>query len=445
MIRAGLYIRVSTDEQALHGLSLDSQREALTAYAKEHNMQIVDIYADEGITARKALNKRLQFQRLMSDVQAGKIDLILVTKLDRWFRNIKDYHNTQEILEKHNCNWRTIYESYDTSTSSGRLHINIMLSVNQDECDRTSERIKAVFEHKKDKKEATTGAMPLGYKVVDKKIVKDEALAPLVNDVFDYFEAHNNKNGTVNYINEKYGTSYHYNTIARMLKKPIYKGCFSGIEDFCEPYIDKSRWDKIQGLVGRNIKIRHNERVYTYSGLLICAECGLHLAGASTKYVKADGSIKYYKHYRCTNAVVRKWCSHNLSIKEEIIDKFIVANLEKELEHYKATYDIKTKQVDYTTKRNKIERKIARLKDLYINELITMDEYKADLSKFNDELNKIPTDTVKVDFEAIKSLLDMDISSLYYELTCEERQVLIRSVIKSITIDAENNMSLEFI
>ena len=445
MIRVGLYIRVSTDEQALHGLSLDSQREALTAYAKEHNMQIVDIYADEGITARKALNKRLQFQRLISDVKAGKIDLILVTKLDRWFRNIKDYHNTQEILEKHNCNWRTIYENYDTSTASGRLHINIMLSVNQDECDRTSERIKAVFEHKKDKKEATTGAMPIGYKVVDKKIVKDEALAPLVNDVFDYFEAHNNKNGTVNYINDKYGTTYHYNTIARMLKKPIYKGCFSGIEGFCEPYIDKSRWDKIQALTERNIKVRHNERVYTYSGLLICAECGLHLAGASTKYVKADGSIKYYKHYRCTNAVVRKWCSHNLSIKEENIDKFIVANLSKELEHYKATYDIKTKQVDYTNKRNKIERKIARLKDLYINELITMDEYKADLSKFNDELNKIPTDTVKVDLKAIEMLLNMDIEHLYYELTCEERQVLIRSVIKSITIDVENNMSLEFI
>ena len=120
MIRVALYIRVSTDEQKLHGLSLDSQKEALISYANKHNMQIVDIYADEGITARKALNKRLQFQRLMSDVQDGKIDLILVTKLDRWFRNIKDYHNTQEILEKHNCNWRTIYESYDTSTSRSK-------------------------------------------------------------------------------------------------------------------------------------------------------------------------------------------------------------------------------------------------------------------------------------------------------------------------------------
>ena len=445
MTRVALYIRVSTSEQVVHGLSLEAQKEALTKYANEKGYSIVDTYADEGITARKRLKNRKELQCLLADVKKDKIDLILVTKLDRWFRSIKDYYQVQDILEAHNCNWKTIFENYDTSTASGRLHINIMLSVNQDECDRTSERIKAVFEHKKDKKEATTGAMPLGYKVVDKKIVKDEALAPLVNDVFDYFEAHNNKNGTVNYINEKYGTSYHYNTIARMLKKPIYKGCFSGIEGFSEPNLTTDRWDKIQALTERNIKIRHNERVYTYSGLLICAECGLHLAGASTKYVKADGNIKYYKHYRCTNAVVRKWCSHNLSIKEEIIDKFIVTNLSKELKHYKATYDIKAKQVDYTTKRNKLERKIARLKDLYINELITMDEYKADLSKFNDELNKIPTDNVKVDLKAIEMLLNMDIDSLYYELTCEERQVLIRSVIKSITIDAENKMSLEFI
>ena len=445
MIRAGLYIRVSHEEQVLHGLSLESQKEALTAYAKAHNMQIVDVYADEGITARKALNKRLQFQRLISDVQAGKIDLILVTKLDRWFRNIKDYHNTQEILERHNCNWRTIYESYDTSTSSGRLHINIMLSVNQDECDRTSERIKAVFEHKKHQKEATTGAMPLGYKVVDKKIVKDEALAPLVNDVFDYFEAHNNKCGTVNYINDKYGTRYHYNTIARMLKKPIYKGEFSGIEGFCEPYLSLDRWNKIQSLVGRNIKVRHNDRVYSYSGLVFCKECGCHLAGCSTKYVKADGETMYYKHYRCNTAAIRKDCPHNLSIREDVIDSFIVANLSQELANYKAEFEINAKQVDYTAKRNKLERKIARLKDLYINELITLDEYKADLSRFNAELDKIPTQNIKTDNSAILSLLQMDIPSLYKELTCEERQVLIRSVVKSITIDAQNKMELHFL
>ena len=446
MIRAGLYIRVSTDEQALHGLSLDSQREALTAYAKEHNMQIVDVYADEGITARKALNKRLEFQRLMSDVQDGKIDLILVTKLDRWFRNIKDYHNTQEILEKHNCNWRTIYESYDTSTSSGRLHINIMLSVNEDECDRTSERIKAVFKHKLDKKEAVSGSLPMGYKLEDKKIVKDPEYADLVNDVFDYFELHNNKCATVNYINDKYNTKYHYNSIIRMLSNPLFKGEYNGIEGFCEPYIDKDRFDKIQGLMGRNIKTRHNERVYTYTGLLICKECGMHLAGSTNSYlVKTTGTRAYRKNYRCNQYYLRKLCTHKKSVREDAVDKFIVANLSKELENYKATFDIKAKQSDNTAKRKKIERKIARLKDLYLNELITLDEYKADLQRFNAELDKIPTDDIKTDLGTIETLLNMDIEHLWNELSCEERQILIRSVVKHIKVDADNKMSLEFI
>ena len=446
MIRVALYIRVSTQEQSLHGLSLESQKEALISYANSHNMQIVDVYADEGITARKALNKRLQFQRLMSDVQAGKIDLILVTKLDRWFRNIKDYHNTQEILEKHNCNWRTIYESYDTSTSSGRLHINIMLSVNQDECDRTSERIKAVFKHKLDKKEAVSGSLPMGYKLEDKKIVKDPEYANLVNDVFDYFELHNNKCATVNYINDKYNTKYHYNSIIRMLSNPLFKGEYNSIEEFCEPYIDKDRFDKIQSLMKRNIKTRHNERVYTYTGLLICKECGMHLAGSTNSYpVKTTGIRAYRKNYRCNQYYLRKLCTHKKSIREDTVDKFIVENLSKELANYKATYDIKTKQTDNTAKRKKLERKIARLKDLYINELITLDEYKADLSHFNDELDKIPTDDNKVDLNAIETLLNMDIEHLYYELTCEERQVIIRSVVKQITVDKDNKMSLEFL
>ena len=446
MIRVALYIRVSTQEQSLHGLSLESQKEALISYANKHNMQIVDIYADEGITARKALNKRLQFQRLMSDVQAGKIDLILVTKLDRWFRNIKDYHNTQDILEKHNCNWRTIYESYDTSTSSGRLHINIMLSVNQDECDRTSERIKAVFKHKLDKKEAVSGSLPMGYKLEDKKIVKDPEYADLVNDVFDYFELHNNKCATVNYINDKYNTKYHYNSIIRMLSNPLFKGEYNGIEDFCESYIDKDRFDKIQSLMKRNIKVRHNERVYTYSGLLICAECGCKLAGSTKNYtLKSTGEKVSRKSYRCNQYYLRKLCDHNKILNEKVVDAFIVENLSKELQGYKASYEIKAKQTDNTAKRKKLERKIARLKDLYLNELITLDEYKADLSKFNNEFDKIPTDNMKVDLKAIEMLLNMDIEHLYYELNCEERQILIRSVIKQITVDKNNKMELHFL
>ena len=130
---------------------------------------------------------------------------------------------------------------------------------------------------------------------------------------------------------------------------------------------------------------------------------------------------------------------------EKAVDAFIVENLSKELQGYKASYEIKAKQTDNTAKRKKLERKISRLKDLYINELITLDEYKADLSKFNSELDKIPTDDNKVDLKAIETLLNMDIESLYYELNCEERQILIRSVVKQIKVDKDNKMELHFL
>ena len=81
---------------------------------------------------------------------------------------------------------------------------------------------------------------------------------------------------------------------------------------------------------------------------------------------------------------------------------------------------------------------------IYSIKLITLDEYRADLSRFNNELDKIPTDNKKVDLKAIEMLLNMDIESLYYELNCGERQMLIRSVIKHIKVDKNNNMSLEF-
>ena len=98
-IRCALYDRVSTDSQVENGISLDTQRDALTEYAHKHGYQIVGYYSDEGITARKKMQNRKELLRLLDDVRHDKIDLILVTKLDRWFRNIKDYHNTQAILE----------------------------------------------------------------------------------------------------------------------------------------------------------------------------------------------------------------------------------------------------------------------------------------------------------------------------------------------------------
>ena len=91
MKRAALYIRVSTEEQAKHGFSLAEQQHDLEQYARAHHYTVVGVYADEGNTARKALSRRKELQRLLDNVRAGQVDIILLKCLDRWFRNVRDY------------------------------------------------------------------------------------------------------------------------------------------------------------------------------------------------------------------------------------------------------------------------------------------------------------------------------------------------------------------
>ena len=99
--RAALYARVSTEEQAMHGVSLDAQKERLTQYAKENELSIVDLYVDEGISARKRYTARPAFMRMLEDVKSGRIDIIIFIKLDRWFRNVADYYEVQAILDRY--------------------------------------------------------------------------------------------------------------------------------------------------------------------------------------------------------------------------------------------------------------------------------------------------------------------------------------------------------
>lgn len=150
-MRAALYIRVSTEEQARHGLSLAEQKESLERYAEAHEMEVVGIYEDAGISARKPYKKRPALLRLLEDCKSGKIDTILFIKLDRWFRNVAGYYDVQTQLDKYGVTWQATKEDYETRTASGRLKVNIMLSVAQDEADRTSERIKFINEGKKAK------------------------------------------------------------------------------------------------------------------------------------------------------------------------------------------------------------------------------------------------------------------------------------------------------
>ena len=147
IIRCALYIRVSTAEQCMHGKSLEAQESYLQQYASDHNMIVIGVYADEGKTARKELKKRKAIHSLLEDVKAGKIDVILFWRLDRWFRNLSDFYKVQDILDEYGVRWMSASEpGINMETRDGRLQLNVVLSIGQNEVDTTSERIKFVNE-----------------------------------------------------------------------------------------------------------------------------------------------------------------------------------------------------------------------------------------------------------------------------------------------------------
>lgn len=219
MERVALYIRVSTDEQAINGDSLRTQRDELTKYAKKNNYSIVGIYEDDGFSATNL--KRPALQRMLEDVKERKIDRILITKLDRLSRGVRNYYKILDILDDNGVFWSTIFEKYDSSTANGRLHINIMLSVAENESAQTSERIKSVFKTKLQNKEIVSGKIPIGYKKEGKKLVIDEDKKQFVIDTFDYYIKTNSIYKTFDHLTVNYFEMNYMRTL-RLLTNKLY-------------------------------------------------------------------------------------------------------------------------------------------------------------------------------------------------------------------------------
>ena len=253
ILRAGLYERVSTEEQALRGGSVQAQIDNLSEYCEKNNIKVVDHYADEGISGSKPPLKRPAVQRLLDDVQAGKIDIILFTKLDRWFRSVKEYFKVQEILDKHGVEWKAIHEDYDTTSANGRMAITIFLAIAQAERERTAERIKVVFEHKRKNKEACFGGpnLPLGYmKQKDEngisRLVKDPETEQMMSDFWEIVVKYNNINKAIRHIKDVYGVTRDAKSWSRIAKQEYYCGMCRDVEDYCEPYVSKEDWLRVQ-------------------------------------------------------------------------------------------------------------------------------------------------------------------------------------------------------
>jgi len=436
ILRAGLYERVSTTEQAMKGYSIETQIENLEEYCKENKIKIVDHYTDEGVSGSKPPLKRPQLKRLIEDVEAGKIDIIIFTKLDRWFRNVQEYFKVQEILDKYNVPWKTIFEDYDTSTADGRLKVNIMLSVAANERERTSERIKVVFEHKRKNKEVCFGGTTFGYKKVKdengvRRLVKNPETENIMQDFWDELLKHNQVNTAARIVQNKYGIQRSLRTWVSATQNEIYSGEYRGVKDFCEPYVSRKDWEKFQKT--RTIKKTQNNRVYLFTGLIKCPSCGRLLRSNYT----SKGN-KEVKRYRCSYHQIDQ-CDHITTYSETKIEIYLLNNLEilvnKEIaktEEAKATPKPQTK-----ANINALKERLRRLTVSYMAGNIPDDEYLRDQAEIKAciagaEKKELPEDR---DVTPLKKVLEIDYKKMYETFTLEEKQRFWHHLIKEIVLE----------
>lgn len=380
-MRVALYARVSTTEQSLKGLSIEAQLAALEEWAKDKT--IVDRYVDPGISARKPASKRPELQRLLRDVEAGKVDLIAFTKLDRLTRNVKEYYKVEEVLERHNVPWKAIQEDYETQTASGRFKVNIMLAVAQDEADRTGERVKAVFDRKREKGETCGGITPLGISVVDHRRVANED-ADKVRALFRHYLATSSVRATAHASQELTGKAMWYDAVKKMLSNRSYVD--TGI-------IDEKTFLRVQEMRANRSRTPTTGRVYLFSGIARCAACGNRMSACAV-----DG----VKYYRCQKAHNSGSCSNMKYVREDRIEKYAVDNLLSEVKRAKITTRQKTKRVDVEAIRQRMER----LNDLYIEGRISKEKYEADYIAQERLLNSAERTEAPPDVKVYSSALD---------------------------------------
>ena len=449
IIRAALYPRVSTEEQVLHGFSLDTQEKALIEYAKEKGYKIVGIYRDEGFSARKPVLKRKVMQELLKDVEAGKIDIILFTKLDRWFRSVGEYHKVQAVLDKHRVVWRTILEDYQTETADGRLKVNIMLSVAENEADRTSERIKFVFKGKLQRGEYCYGGAltPFGYKaeIIDgvRRLVKDPDTEQAAAAFWEKMIKYRSIRRAGREVNLEYGLSRAHKSWMAMSRKEVYTGDYKGMTNFCPAYIDRKEWQNLQNPEKR-VRSTQRNRFYLFIGLLRCPECGNTLKANYKTYPR--DRLKEFYSYRCTRTSLGH-CTYKRCISERKLEKYLVANVRQYLDEYILSTSVRASEPKKRKKKTdagKLREQLRRLNNIYIAGNIGDSDYRSQADTLRAAIAEAEKEDHPeenpVNLEAMRSLLSADFETHYNTLTREEKQRFWASIIQEIRLE-DNQIS----
>lgn len=466
IVKTGIYMRVSTEDQAKDGFSIHAQREKLSSYANINDWEIVDYYVDEGISA-KNIKDRPDINRLINDVKEGKINNVLVYKLDRLTRSVKDLISLIELFEQYNCTFSSVTEKLDTSNAVGRMFIKIIGIFAEFERENLAERVSFGYEQKtrEGNYTNTNGVNGFDYIVGKGDLVVNEQEKDIVNRIFNMYLEGNSMLKIAKILNQekvptKRGGYWSQSTIKSILTNPLYIGKIRYgvnkkiqnksfvVDGVQEQIIDEETFNRVQEIISKrkkyNIKKYPRENAY-FSSILKCNKCG---GKFHPKQQKQNG--KYYITYYCNNRQLNKCdskgISHNKILKafEEYISNI---TLDKSTEIKPDTNN--KKQIEKLTKGlENIDKKRKRLQMLFIDEQLSNSDYQEMITQLENERIKI-NETIKsltekenqINYDDIMNII-VNIKLNWDYLNTTERNMFINQFIKYIIIDITNNRSL---
>jgi DNA invertase Pin-like site-specific DNA recombinase len=470
--RACAYIRVSKERE--DGISPEQQKEKAELQAKLLGLDLIRIYQDIDISGRS--DKRPAFQEMIQDIKSGQYDVCMVYKLDRFCRNVKDFHHYVEILESHGCSLVSISQNIDTSTPVGRLLRNILADFAQFESEMIAERVKDNKVAAARKGRWNGGHVPYGYILRDKKfeINSDEASAVIL--IFDLrgkgwgflkIAKELTASGYLPRQGTRRGRFWSEDSVKYIVSNPIYKGVLSyedvELSNAVPAIVDPNIWDRAQA--PKSIPNRAQQSPHLLTGLLYCTSCG-HGAWTIVKngrvYTDREGNrhgrvIRYMCRTKRDKGAAACSCRllDKLTLEARVVDKiFSLADdkaIIETLEKNKAKYSAGNDNFDELERiKNELEALRATMAELfadrYDHKVITREQFSQKNAEYlereqllmgkMEELEKASPARVAENIELLISSAK-NIKSFWDKLTEGERRLAIRQVVRQIDVYPE--------
>ena len=424
-LRVFLYIRVSTQEQVKEGYSIGAQEERLRAYAKARGYTIVKVYTDPGYSG--ANTDRPALQEMIKQIELGIADLVLVYKLDRLSRSQKDtLFLIEEVFLKHQVDFVSMNESFDTSTPFGRAMIGILSVFAQLEREQIRERTIMGKEARAKEGRWHGGGgekhHATGYDYVEGELHIIEYEAECVKMIFDEYNKGLGVNKVLRLVDSKFpGVITTETTVRKILSNPLYTGkirykgnVYDGLH---EPIITQAQFDQTQEfLQKRTSSSLPFRRSYLASGLIYCGHCGTRMTGKSGGKLKNGSPMRYYvcnsrtgksrnttQNHDCIKVAERKE-----KIEQHIIDEIKKLNMQF-VEEFRTGSDTIPDRANIIDKEiQDIDKQISKLVDLYSLDNIPLDIMSKKMKKLKEDRDKLKRHLAEIKSESKLNTKNLD-------------------------------------